>query len=456
VVLTKDAYVDRRNREDEFIRREFESQHQLAIRLDSNVGRVKNDVSQVKTDLNQLKTEIMQLRTQVVQLVSKEAFLHTDVNQLQSDVSQLQNDVQELHADVCGTRTDLSQIQAIVSQLRIDLMTLQRETTQHFGEVFTRFSAMEARMKHMDRIRFNSLAHTIHAPITPVPFVEEDGSVRFPEYFPRTVWKFWCLKKRNRLHRLVELADFYELEGYQYWGRMPHPHDSMYPGDGNLSDSSDSSDLPSDLTRAEAAQLYPEACHQALAATLGLVYYKIRNEVGEGHHHPHVSSAHKRLQDEVSSMNSAAKPRPEKRSRQNDISPTTLHRLITGPSIDSKSIVSEHLDKLGWNVHLSQMSDETMSKIKGIVSDEVNALLLQALERGGLKLKPNRLDRSRLSPTESAKLSIRAKPNADEVAAVQDDEMPTIPDTVPTELLSPLSARDEPQDSEAMSETSSP
>jgi hypothetical protein len=135
-------------------------------------------------------------------------------------------------------------------------------------------------------------------------------------------------------------------------------------------------------------------------------------------------------------MNSASKARPEKRSRHNDLSPTTLHRLVTGPSIDSKSIVSEQLDKLGWNVHLSQMSDETMSKIKGIVSDEVNALLLHALERGRLKLKPSRLDRSRLSPTESAKLSIRAKPNPD-------DEMPTVPDTVPTELLSPLSAREE-------------
>jgi hypothetical protein len=103
------------------------------------------------------------------------------------------------------------------------------------------------------------------------------------------------------------------------------------------------------------------------------------------------------------------------------------------------------------------MSDETMSKIKGIVSDEVNALLLQALERGGLKLKPNNLDRARLSPTESAKLSIRAKLNVDDVAAVQDDEMPTIPDTVPTELLSPLSARDEPPwFPEPMSENSSP
>ncbi|QSS58827.1 hypothetical protein I7I51_08256 [Histoplasma capsulatum] len=188
---------------------------------------------------------MLQLRTHVSQLGSKEAYLQSDITQLQSDVNQLQLDVQKLHTDVCATRTDLSQIQTIVSQLRIDLMTLQRETSQNFGLVFSRFSAMESRMKHMERTRFNSLAQTIHAPITPVPLVEDDGSVRWPEYFPRTVWKFWCLKKRNRIHRLVELAGFYELEGYQYWGRMPHAHDSTFATDGNMSDSSDSSDLPS-------------------------------------------------------------------------------------------------------------------------------------------------------------------------------------------------------------------
>jgi hypothetical protein len=53
-------------------------------------------------------------------------------------------------------------------------------------------------MKHSERVRFNSLAHTTHAPITPVPYVEEDGSLQWPEYFPRTVWWFWCLKKRSR------------------------------------------------------------------------------------------------------------------------------------------------------------------------------------------------------------------------------------------------------------------
>lgn len=197
-VLTKDAYVDRRNREDEFIRREFENQRSLSSRIENSVGKTRNDVSQVKTDVSHLRADIVQLKTHVEQLGSKEGFLHSDVTQLQSDISQLQLDIQRLHTDVCSTRTDLSQIQSIVSQIRIDLMTLQRQTTQQYGDVVSRFSAMESRMKHMERIRFNSLAHTVHAPITPVPAIADDGSARMPDYFPRTVWNFWCLKKRNR------------------------------------------------------------------------------------------------------------------------------------------------------------------------------------------------------------------------------------------------------------------
>ncbi|EER38532.1 conserved hypothetical protein [Histoplasma capsulatum H143] len=439
-ILTPDEYVDRRNRQDEFIRREFDGQRQVCSRIELNVGRTKNDVTQLKDGLTQLKSEMLQLRTHVSQLGSKEAYLQSDITQLQSDVNQLQLDVQKLHTDVCATRTDLSQIQTIVSQLRIDLMTLQRETSQNFGLVFSRFSAMESRMKHMERTRFNSLAQTIHAPITPVPLVEDDGSVRWPEYFPRTVWKFWCLKKRNRIHRLVELADFYELEGYQYWGRMPHAHDSTFATDGNMSDSSDSSDLPSDLTRAEAARQYPEACHQALAATLGLVYYKIRNEVGEGPLGHHVSAAHKRMQDEVTSINSSSKQKPAKLSRRsNESSPTNLHRIHIGPALDAKSIVSEGLDRLGWNVHGSQMSDDTMSKLKGIVSDEVNSILLHALERGRIRLQPGALEPPQQSPTNFSKLNIRSRPNFDESPGTHDDEMVTVSNTVPTEIISPRS-----------------
>lgn len=206
-VLTKDAYVDRRNREDEPLRREFESHRAVTSRIENVVGKTRTDVSQLKTDFSQLRAEILQLRAHVDQLGSKEAFLHSDVSQLQNDVNQLQLDVQRLHTNVCATRTDLSQIQAIVSQLRIDLMTLERENSRHFGDISARFTKMESRMNHTERVRFNSLAHTVHAPITPVPVVNDDGSVRWPDYFPRTVWKFWCLKRRNRSKCIDLISD---------------------------------------------------------------------------------------------------------------------------------------------------------------------------------------------------------------------------------------------------------
>ncbi|TPX26793.1 hypothetical protein DIZ76_012255 [Coccidioides immitis] len=411
-VLTKNGYVDRRNKEDESILREFDAQRSLTSKIEHAVGKTKTDVNQIRIDASHLRTEILQLRTHVDELGSNDALLHSNVSRVQNAVNQLQLDVQRLHTNVCTTGADVCQVQAIVSQLR-------------------------TRMNHTERVRFNSLAHTVHAPITPVPFVEEDGTVRWPEFFPRTVWKFWCLKRRNRVHRLVELAEFYQLEGYQYWGRMPHPHGSIFPGDGYLSDSSDSSDLPSDLTRAEAARLYPEACHQALAATLGLVYYKIRNEVGEGPNQHIITTTHKRAHDEIGSI-ASGKPKPAKLSRRsNEISPAALHKIVPpGSAVDTKSIVSEGLDKLGWNAYGSQVSDEAMNKLKDIVTDEVNSLLLQALERGRIKIQPSRMERNQASPTGSAKLSALSRsPGADGAASSGDEDMRT----VATEIISPVS-----------------
>ncbi|EEP75487.1 predicted protein [Uncinocarpus reesii 1704] len=370
----------------------------------------KTDVGQMKSELSQMRAEMLQLSTHVDRLGPNDP--SNNLNRLQSDVNQLHLDVHQLYTTILATRTDLGEIQAAVGHIK-------------------------TKMSHTERVRFNSLAHTVHAPITPVPVVENDGSVRWPEYFPRTIWKFWCLKRRNRIHRLVELAEFYQLEGYQYWGRMPQTHDPVFPEDGYLSDSSDSTDLPSDFTLAEATRLFPEACHQALAATLGLVYYKIRNEVGEGPNQRLIPARQKRGHDELVSLNSA-NPKPSKLSRRsNDLSPTNLHKIITGgPAIDANSIVSEGLDKLGWNANGSQASDEAMNKLKGMVTDEVNSILIKALERGRVKLQPSHMEIGSGSPIGSSKSGVRRQLNgAEDLAGSGDEDM----HTVATEIISPIS-----------------
>ncbi|KAL1863468.1 hypothetical protein Plec18170_000303 [Paecilomyces lecythidis] len=432
-VLTKDNYVDRRNREDDYIRREFEAQRTISSRIDINVALLRTDVDQLRTGITQLKSNIGQLGTDTI-------FLRNDVDRLQKNVDQVQTDLEQLQTDVCGCQVEISKLHTAVSNLRTDLMSLQRETSHHFGSVFKRFSMMESHMKHMERVRFNSLAHTVHAPITPVPMLETDGSLRWPEYFPRTVWRFWCLKKRSRIHRLAQLAEFYQLEGYHYWGRM-QPSDDLLPND---SDSSDSSESPPNLTRAEAARLYPEACHQALAATLGLVYYKIRNEVGDGPANRITARPPKRQQEEVVSISSSSKQKPAKIARiPITTSPSAQHRPVTGPSIESKSVKSEEMDQLGWNAHSSDISDETMSKLKGIVTVDEFQTLLRALERGRVKLKPSRSERSNMSPTSSKRSHRNGEIQAD---AAQEDEVRTQPATVSTELLSPVAGRNEADD----------
>ncbi|KAJ5279224.1 hypothetical protein N7478_004596 [Penicillium angulare] len=426
-VLTKEAYVDRRNREDDHIRREFANHNAISHRIDLNVVALRSDVDQIRSSIFQLKSSVGQSGTETV-------FLRSDVDRLQKSVDRLQSDSERMTADTCASRIDISKLQTATNQLRTDLMTLEHKLSRQISamesHVNGRIDSLESRLKQGDRIRFNSLAQTIHAPINPVPVILDDGTLEWPKYFPRTVWRFWCLKKRSRVHRLAELAEFYQLEGYQSWSRM-HPTD-MFDND---SDSSDSTDSNFTVTRAEAVHRFPEAAHQALAATLGLVYYKIRNEVGEGPNAVMAQRPPKRQQEDVASTNSSSKSKPVKMPRRpNHVTDSFLQRLITGtgPSIESKSSTSEEFDQLGWKA-FSDVSEDAIGKLRSIDPQDLGSVL-RALEQGRLKLKPSRSEKN-ISPTESkASFGLGAK-------APQEDEVPTVPNTVPTQPLTSSSAQ---------------
>jgi chromosome segregation ATPase len=206
-VLTKEGYVDRRNREDEHIRREFENQRIISHRIDLNVVALRSDVDQIKTSIFQLKSSIGQSGTETV-------FLRGDVDRLQKSVEQLQIDADQMRSDICASRIDISKLQSTANQLRTDLINIEHKLTRQMHAMETslhmRMDSMESRMRHSERVRFNSLAHTIHAPINPVPVILDDGSLEWPKYFPRTVWRFWCLKKRSRGKRLksIDMSPF--------------------------------------------------------------------------------------------------------------------------------------------------------------------------------------------------------------------------------------------------------
>lgn len=210
--------------------------------------------------------------------------------------------------------------------------------------------------------------------------------------------------------------------------------------DGDSSDSSDSSDTNPTVTRAEAVRQFPEAAHQALAATLGLVYTKIRKEVGE---HCLPARPPKRNQEEVVSNSSSNKQKSVKIARGPSKLPSSiLHKLVPPEQAsEHKSQTSEESDKLGWNANLG---DGTES-VARIVAHDIRRLLqanedgeplnpntlravLQGMEEGLCRAKPSPSELHNMSPTERAKFSFQST-KEHLVGTVPDEAPPTDPRT---------------------------
>ncbi|KAJ5697847.1 hypothetical protein N7488_011531 [Penicillium malachiteum] len=402
--LSEDSYVERRNREDSHVRREFANTSATCNRIDLNVVALRSTVEQIRSNVDSNASLYKNERD----------FLNSEFNRLEKRLNQLD---ELARSDSSAWRIEISKLKTITNDIRTDLVTLEHRISHQITSLKTGMSAIESRIKHADRVRFNSLAYTLHAPINPIPVILDDGTLEWPKWFPRTVWRFWCLKKRSRVHRLTELAEFYQLEGYQGWS-------SSQPSDFHSydSDSSDSSDNNCTMTRAEAVHMFPEAAHKALAATLGLVYYKIRNEVGEVPNAVMAPRPPKRQQDDVSSSSTSTKSKPVKIPRRPSVSDTFLQRLIHGPSIETKSSTSEEFDQIGWKA-FSEVSDDAKDKLRSIDPHDLGAVL-RALEQGRLKLKPSRSEQQNASPTESKGANpFRQAPNP----VAQDEPNPTEP-----------------------------
>lgn len=264
---------------------------------------------------------------------------------------------------------------------------------------------------------------------------------------------------------MVELAEFYQIEGYQYW-RQVHQPDTLFGAaavgdDDDESDESESNEAYSTLTRAEAVRQFPEAAHQTLAAVLGLVYTKIRKEVGEGRLPPR---APKRNQEEVvSNTSSSRQQKSVKLARGPTKLPSgVLQKLVVpGPSSEQKSQTSEDSDKLGWDAHLGSPDEAGMFR-RGF--NELHQLLhahesgvplnptalravLHGMEEGLYKAKPSPSELQNMSPTERAKYSFHS---------AGEPTIETVPEVPSTEPRTPSPKRERKQLPATASNASTP
>ena len=217
-VLTRDEYVDRRNREDEHIKREFHKLHHanekilsITKSLEESIARISKDFASLRSDVERMdrkmvgmmaninvvagdmtdmRKRMFDLEIGILGLKGKVSQIEDDVSVLREDVSDLKQNVTVLRTDVSGVKDDVSDIKQNVSELKQGFAVLKRD--------FSGLKRLESRFDISDRIRFNSLACGIHAPISIVPRFDENGIAHYPKYFPSTVWRFWCLKKPKR------------------------------------------------------------------------------------------------------------------------------------------------------------------------------------------------------------------------------------------------------------------
>jgi archaellum component FlaC len=184
VVLTKDNYVERRNREDQHIRREFEGQ--------------KSALEQIDVDLTALKTEVIQVKNNLATLTHETTFLRKDVDRIEKVVEQLQVETKLLRVDVGECRNDITHLSQKMDSRFDKVNTRFNKLEMRLGGVSIRVESMDFRMKQSEKVRFNSLALQANSPISAVPKIDDDGKVCYPEWFPKTVIRFWGLRKPSR------------------------------------------------------------------------------------------------------------------------------------------------------------------------------------------------------------------------------------------------------------------
>ena len=167
---------------------------------------------------------------------------------------------------------------------------VEKKMDGRFKEVDRRFEEVEnrirARFDQIQNVLRNSLRTRGWEAISPVGSLGPRGGIHFPEVFPRTIMQFWKLKETRQskllapsftgiiglinetVDRLVRLISFYNIQGYEDWGRDT---DSL---ENSSQESSQSSRLPISLE--VAVRSNPEIAHRVLGGQLGLAYDKIQ------------------------------------------------------------------------------------------------------------------------------------------------------------------------------------
>jgi hypothetical protein len=187
----------------------------------------------------------------------------------------------EWRKQAVGITNEFTIQRSLIETVRNDVVQL----TEEVGEI-------KARLHRIDAQRHNLSRRLPHHSLASVGAYRPDTGFHTPLHFPRSIKEFWNLQFQAQsmssrdiyyidnllipyIERdLVYLIRFYDIQGYEYWGR-DEDYSSESDTDNRSSDRSNSSQQHVSLE--EAVRKYPLDALNELASCFGLVFSDIHD-----------------------------------------------------------------------------------------------------------------------------------------------------------------------------------
>lgn len=164
----------------------------------SRASNISIPISSPQLSINRDVTPTWESDSSIAHLYTRVDHLEATVLTRDEYVDRRNKEDQHIRREFKAQRSMLERIEGDVKGLKKDMASFRKEVNEQFCVIGQRFATFEQNYTIMDKVRFNSISTSLHAPIQKIPRVNEDGTFRYPKRFPSNVWQFWCLLKPNK------------------------------------------------------------------------------------------------------------------------------------------------------------------------------------------------------------------------------------------------------------------
>ncbi|KAF7854765.1 hypothetical protein EAF04_010333 [Stromatinia cepivora] len=230
--VTIEHYVERRNREDMHIKNEFVAQRSL-----------------IESVRDGLQEEIRDVR------------------------EEMRKEFRDVREEIRDVREEMrKEFRDVREEMRKEFRDVREEMRKEFRDVREEISEIKVAWSQLNARRHNGLRKLPYHVLASLPTYHPDIGLQVPRYFPRLVKDFWNLQFPQHEQNLLYLVQFYDIQGYEYWGG-----DEDYFSQTELSDERDflSNDSSPDISIEEAVRNHPLAALKDLATMIGLEFQEL-------------------------------------------------------------------------------------------------------------------------------------------------------------------------------------